>query len=61
MLIFYATEKSFDYPLGQASFLIDARRKPRAQPNSSREPLGNEPLKRVQACGLLGMNNFWGI
>jgi len=26
-----------------------------------REPLGNEPSKRVRACDLLGMNNFWGI
>ena len=27
----------------------------------AREPLGNKPSKRVQACSLLGMNNFWGI
>jgi hypothetical protein len=27
----------------------------------AKEPLGNEPSKRVQACDLLGMNNFWGI
>jgi len=26
-----------------------------------KEPLGNETSKRVQACDLLGMNNFWGI
>jgi hypothetical protein len=26
-----------------------------------REPLGNETSKRVQACDLLEMNNFWGI
>jgi len=25
------------------------------------EPLGNEPSKRVQACDLIGMNNFWWI
>ena len=35
------------------------RLRPRAQ--STREPLGNEPSKRVQACDLLGMNNFWWI
>ena len=27
----------------------------------AKEPLGNEPSKRVQACDLLGMNNSWGI
>jgi putative addiction module killer protein len=27
----------------------------------TKEPLGNEPSKRVQACDLLGMSNFWGI
>ncbi len=26
-----------------------------------KEPLGNETSKRVQACDLLEMNNFWGI
>ena len=27
----------------------------------TREPQDNEPSKRVQACDLLGMRNFWAV
>ena len=30
-------------------------------PLKLKEPLGNETSKRVQACDLLEMNNFWEI
>ena len=42
-------------------FRVPADQRALVKGTTLREPLGNEPLKRVQACGLLGMNNFWGI